>query len=166
MSAMSSLLLFLLCLTVYPCNARRLGIIEKKSSRQVHLHGQDLEKAIVETLVPVKVKLAMFEEVQERRQGLSGAKIQKLKDTKALPKGVEERRGKISGTQILMPSDVGLRQATKKEGSERRVLSLVGSTVHLSQERVNSKENYIKEDAVFMDYANPRRKPPIHNISP
>lgn len=48
---------------------------------------------------------------------------------------------------------------------ERNVRSLLGSAQHNSEETVdNVKENDDAEDIVVMDYAQPHRKPPIHNI--
>ncbi|XP_042503788.1 uncharacterized protein LOC122080952 [Macadamia integrifolia] len=170
MSVMSSLLLFfLLNLSDYLCNASRFSFMEREeTSRQIQLlPGQDMEKAI-----PLKVKLSMSKEVlQKRGQGLVGANTpRKLKDTKAFPKGVEEKRETISGIiQIIMHSsdDVVLRQATTLKGSGRRVCSLVGSASPVNKEMVDSKENDdISEDVVVMDYQQPHRKPPIHNASP
>lgn len=41
--------------------------------------------------------------------------------------------------------------------------SLLGSAQHNTEETVDVKGNDAAEDIVVMDYAQPHRKPPIHN---
>lgn len=48
----------------------------------------------------------------------------------------------------------------------RQSRSTLGVAPHEAEETVNSKEDEIIEDVVVMDYAQPHRKPPIHNIKP
>ena len=40
---------------------------------------------------------------------------------------------------------------------------MLGSTSNDAEETVNSKENFVVENIVVMDYEQPHRKPPIHN---
>ncbi|KAJ4950008.1 hypothetical protein NE237_026840 [Protea cynaroides] len=141
MSVMSSLLLFtFLCLTVYACNARRLSIMDKESSRQVQRPGQDMEKVDIfdrTSSIPLEVKLSMSEEVQTRGQGLADANTQKLKDTQGLPKGVEKRTATISGFG--------------------QIESLVSVSWKVPREK------YREHPALNMDYSPPETSPPIHN---
>jgi hypothetical protein len=43
---------------------------------------------------------------------------------------------------------------------------MLGSTANDTEEAVRSEENDIAEDVAVMDYAQPHRKPPIHNKKP
>lgn len=43
-------------------------------------------------------------------------------------------------------------------------MSTSGSVAHEFEEAADSNEKDIIEDVVVMDYAQPHRKPPIHNI--
>lgn len=43
---------------------------------------------------------------------------------------------------------------------------MLESSAHDTDEAVNGKENEVVEDVVVMDYAQPHRKPPIHNEKP
>lgn len=50
------------------------------------------------------------------------------------------------------------------QGWRRQALSTSGSVAHEFEEAADSNEKDIIEDVVVMDYAQPHRKPPIHNI--
>lgn len=43
---------------------------------------------------------------------------------------------------------------------------MLGSTPQDTEEAVNTKENGSVDDIEMMDYAQPHRKPPIHNEKP
>lgn len=43
---------------------------------------------------------------------------------------------------------------------------MLGSAPHDAEETVDSKQTDTVEDVVVMDYAQPHRKPPIHNKDP
>lgn len=52
------------------------------------------------------------------------------------------------------------------KGLKRNVRSLQGSVQHDSVETADVQEIEAVEDIVVMDYAQPHRKPPIHNEKP
>ncbi|MCD7462137.1 hypothetical protein HAX54_047838 [Datura stramonium] len=54
-------------------------------------------------------------------------------------------------------------QVKISRGESRLMLESPPSTVQHEEEAVNSIEKDPVEDAVVMDYAQPHRKPPIHN---
>ncbi|KAF8380492.1 hypothetical protein HHK36_027979 [Tetracentron sinense] len=116
-----------------------------------------------------------------------GATTNKPKDSKALMKEVEDIKGAIfsvtsssssycyfiidsyghAGSEVIVSSShLGLGQAAKIEGSERRARSVLGSGSHVTEETIDSKENDIVEDVVVMDYEEVHGTPPIHNKEP
>jgi hypothetical protein len=49
---------------------------------------------------------------------------------------------------------------------KRNVRSLVGAAQHDTEETVDAMKNDGMDNMVVMDYAQPHRKPPIHNEKP
>ncbi|KAJ6701527.1 TRANSMEMBRANE PROTEIN [Salix koriyanagi] len=96
-----------------------------------------------------------------RKISLLGATTMNEKDTEALPKQEEGTKGAASGNKVIVSSQADLQQASKIiEGKGR---SMLGSAAKDTEEAVRSEENDIAEDVAVMDYAQPHRKPPIHN---
>ncbi|KAJ6718406.1 TRANSMEMBRANE PROTEIN [Salix purpurea] len=95
-----------------------------------------------------------------RKIRLLGATTMNEKDTEALTKQ-EGTKGAASGNKVIVSSQADLQQASEIiEGKGR---SMLGSAAKDTEEAVRSEENDIAEDVAVMDYAQPHRKPPIHN---
>lgn len=95
-----------------------------------------------------------------------GESTMKQEEPKAF---LKEEAAPTSG-DILVPSLQNDFQRLAKtealESSQAQARSLLGSPQDDTDEAVDSKENDFVEDTVVMDYAQPHRKPPIHNEKP
>ncbi|GMH26642.1 hypothetical protein Nepgr_028485 [Nepenthes gracilis] len=75
---------------------------------------------------------------------------------------------KILGNKIISSAlEEKQLEASNKQGLKRIVRSTLESTLHGTDEpmHLSSRDEHV-EDAVVMDYAQPHRKPPIHNHKP
>ncbi|CAK7355839.1 unnamed protein product [Dovyalis caffra] len=79
-----------------------------------------------------------------------------------------DSNGIPAGNMVIVSSQADLQQASKIiEGYKGQERSMLGSTANDTEEAVQSEESdEISEDVVVMDYAQPHRKPPIHNEKP
>ncbi|KAM7491239.1 hypothetical protein LguiA_034160 [Lonicera macranthoides] len=152
---MSCLIYVLICLSLHACNARQLGVIGERTSIQVPsidrvtALNKDIGNAEVHKIEKAKEKTL---------EGSSSANTMK---------GMESNDENNKGYETKAPSFAEvLQEASKKEGWKRQERSTMGSVPHDVEETVKSKEDDIVEDIVAMDYAQPHRKPPIHNIKP
>ncbi|KAK9198418.1 hypothetical protein WN944_013602 [Citrus x changshan-huyou] len=86
------------------------------------------------------------------------------------PKAFLKEEASPTSGDIVMPSLQNDLQRLAKteifESSKAQARFLLGSPPGNTNEAVDSKENDFVEDAVVMDYAQPHRKPPIHNEKP
>ncbi|GFS34708.1 hypothetical protein Acr_00g0035490 [Actinidia rufa] len=91
-----------------------------------------------------------------------GAYFIKQEDRNAYNKvvGVAANEVMASSAKEILP------KATKIEVWNRQARRMLGSRPNDAEETVDSKGNDVVEDIVVMDYAQPHRKPPIHNIEP
>ncbi|CAL9029453.1 unnamed protein product [Prunus brigantina] len=72
--------------------------------------------------------------------------------------------GPASGYDIItLSSQVEQKKLIKMQGLKRQARTLLGSATHNMEEDKDSKEDEAIEDVGVMDYAQPHRKPPIHN---
>ncbi|CAK9181948.1 unnamed protein product [Ilex paraguariensis] len=173
---MSSLVYLLMFLSLHACNARHLGVVDKGTGIKVQFFVKEVQKEETEeSIIPLKFKASISDELRiqdalkaendEIRtfESWGGADTMKQKDFKAL--GKEDRD--IKGNEIMLAySTVDLQETVKEEGWKRKARSILGSLPHDTEETMDSKENDIVEDIVVMDYAQPHRKPPIHNREP
>nr|XP_043628990.1 uncharacterized protein LOC122600346 [Erigeron canadensis] len=71
---------------------------------------------------------------------------------------------------MLKGSDIKVQvsqEETQVEGWKDHARSTMESKQQDSKEAINNSEtNIVTEDVVVMDYAQPHRKPPIHNLTP
>ncbi|KAA8522237.1 hypothetical protein F0562_012910 [Nyssa sinensis] len=178
----SPILILLLCLCVHACNARHL--YEKPSRVHLDLNKDVDQKAkLHKTLTPSSMRPSISVELQTGENFIakhdeikpykswSGANTVKQKPFKTIWKEDTTEATSVTdraGTEILASSllEGGLQQATKVVGWKRQARSMLVSTQHDTKETVNSEENDVAEDIVVMDYAQPHRKPPIHNKEP
>ncbi|KAL7123298.1 hypothetical protein ACP275_01G097300 [Erythranthe tilingii] len=141
---MASLVYFVLCLYLHACYARPLTIHDKETVTQL----QQLSIKDVTASVPDKF-------------ATQGANVVHLDDQKS--SSVQEAE-KIEGKKVNNPYFWKiLQQATEAQITKRGERSTMESTQSSAEENLSSKNNDPMEDVVVMDYAQPHRKPPIHN---
>ncbi|CAK9321611.1 unnamed protein product [Citrullus colocynthis] len=136
--AMPYLLLILLIFlsTLHACDARRLRFFESSSS--------------VSRIEPYSISRGIWTHPPERS-------FDKSNNDKVSYKEI------IVGIEILKVGkklNIKIYEGMKKHGS-RLVMEFP-----IKEKELNSKENEVGEDMVVMDYAQPHRKPPIHNEKP
>ncbi|KAL5748497.1 hypothetical protein ACOSP7_025539 [Xanthoceras sorbifolium] len=173
MSSLYILLIFLLCLSAHACNARCL-----KENVKGHLFTKEVDQARFHKIA-IQLGIGHVEELQTQGQEQvrnDGRKIHENRDeensmkreeSKPFSKG-EASMGATSGNKIIISSPNDLQRPAKTEGlKSRQERSMLGySSPHDTEEAVDSKENDVVEDIEVMDYAQPHRKPPIHNEKP
>ncbi|KAJ6308310.1 hypothetical protein OIU76_017982 [Salix suchowensis] len=168
-------LLLLICFSLHACNARFLGLSDKETKKQVfnQVLVQDVDKLKIHrtTSAPSEMmpsgergaqgkQVVRRDDMITRKIRLLGATTMNEKDTEALTKQ-EGTKGAASGNKVIVSSQADLQQASEIiEGKGR---SMLGSAAKDTEEAVRSEENDIAEDVAVMDYAQPHRKPPIHN---
>ncbi|KAF7828406.1 uncharacterized protein G2W53_019570 [Senna tora] len=69
----------------------------------------------------------------------------------------------VIGIEATTSSETDSPPLPLTEGQRRHSRSMLGPAKHNVEETVNPKESENMEDTVEMDYAQPHRKPPIHN---
>ncbi|KAJ7944753.1 Root meristem growth factor 6 [Quillaja saponaria] len=142
---MSSLfiLILLLCISLHACTARPLTPKFTQIETAKHQPRKDLEVRLESSTLKSckgKVKTHRAIDIQNETPN-SGSEITKSSFQTDLPPGIEIKRSKGHAGRLM----------------------LVSSPHDTDQTTVNSKESEAVEDIVEMDYAQPHRKPPIHN---
>ncbi|KAJ6962678.1 hypothetical protein NC652_001357 [Populus alba x Populus x berolinensis] len=182
-------LLLLICLSLHACNARVFRLTDKETKKQVLNKSdfQDLVQGVDKlnidrtTLAPSEMMPPVSEEQGAQGQQIVGrddtitrkisllsATTMKKKDEEAFMKQEEGTQGPTSGNKVIVSSKADFQQSSEIiiEGLKGRGRSMLGSTANDTEEAVRSEENDIAEDVAVMDYAQPHRKPPIHNKKP
>ncbi|XP_050229642.1 uncharacterized protein LOC126678782 [Mercurialis annua] len=163
---MSLFLVFLLiCFSSHACNARYLGFTHKDTKQYF---SKDVEKGISlhDTSISSEMSSPISEEfgVPKREKIGLGATTMKQNNYKHGGHVLEEEDiSNESGNELVISSQKELQQKDEIEGMKKQDRSMVESTESDNEEAVKSNENDIAEDVVVMDYAQPHRKPPIHN---
>ncbi|KAI9173779.1 hypothetical protein LWI28_006307 [Acer negundo] len=153
---------------MHACNGRCL----KETSKHDHLFTKEVDQAQFHK-VPIQLGLGHVEDLQRQEQVTNdGKKIHENEDDENSMKQEESKpflkEEASKGNKIAETSPNDLRWQAKTErskGSQGRSMLWYSST-HNTDEAVDSKENDVVEDIVVMDYAQPHRKPPIHNEKP
>lgn len=146
MSVLLYYLILHLCVSMHACNSRHLGVFSNEPGQEFRLFSKNPE--IMAEIEGRKVDENNMEPKEFKFEFLSDQqkKIHKGSDIKV----------KIS------------QEETKMEGWKNRARSTMEySKQQDSKETISdSKGNGVTEDVVAMDYAQPHRKPPIHNLKP
>ncbi|KAK6274952.1 hypothetical protein POUND7_004661 [Theobroma cacao] len=137
---MSSLaIFFLFCLSMRACNAHRLGFVAEEIGNKVHFLAKDVNQ-----LKEVRPSVSMELQTQELGEvGVHGRRTR------------ESWIGANAMKQTLFNCFLKAKEAIAKAIS-------AGET----EKAVDSKEKDNVGDVDVMDYAQPHRKPPIHNEKP
>ncbi|XP_071690726.1 uncharacterized protein [Rutidosis leptorrhynchoides] len=145
MSFLVYCLIFHLCVSMRPCNARQLGVFNKEPGKEFASSSEAHAQTIVE-----------FEE-----EIINGDNMELKNSTIDFP---------LNKLNALAETDIKVQisqEKSKIEGWKNHARSAMESKQQDSKEAINkSKDNSFTEDVVVMDYAQPHRKPPIHNLDP
>ncbi|XP_076953135.1 uncharacterized protein LOC143627128 [Bidens hawaiensis] len=136
-----------LCVSMHACSSRHLSVFHKEPGKEL--------RNITSKIVPVLMaELERTNYVNEDRVELKESKLEFPLNEYKIHKGSDIK------VQISQ-------EEYKVEGWKNHVRSTMESKIQDSKEDINKSEvNSITEDVVVMDYAQPHRKPPIHNIQP
>ncbi|XP_040954544.1 uncharacterized protein [Gossypium hirsutum] len=170
---------FLLYLSLHACNAHRLGFSAKENGNHVDfLASKDANKLKGHKLemgpsISKKLQTPELQEVRSHGRRIIDAKTMKqtISDSFLAKEAVQNA---ISGYGIMSSSRVGLQSKETVEhvrtehrnqmGWKRiRARSMLGNSDAGADEALDSKEKDNVRDIDVMDYAQPHRKPPIHN---
>ncbi|XVF10814.1 hypothetical protein REPUB_Repub07fG0216000 [Reevesia pubescens] len=161
---MSSLaIFFLLCLSMHACNARRPGFVAEEIDNHVDfLANKDVNKLKfheleMRPLISKELQTQELLEVGVHGRRIIGASTVKQTLLNSFLKAKEAIAKAILGYEIIISSGVDLQGMEKLEGLKRITRSMLGNSAVDSMERDNVG------DIDVMDYAQPHRKPPIHN---
>ncbi|KAK9059199.1 hypothetical protein SSX86_021818 [Deinandra increscens subsp. villosa] len=147
MSFLVYCLIIHLCFSMHACNSRHLGVFHKQP-------GKEFRPNIIITTKTPGVALVEFQ-----GRNLSEDKESKLSNI--------AQKTTREGSDIKQQVQVSDQEENKIVGWKNHDRSTMESKLQDSKEAIHkSKENGFTEDVVVMDYAQPHRKPPIHNIQP
>ncbi|KAK6251130.1 hypothetical protein QQP08_012040 [Theobroma cacao] len=174
---MSSLaIFFLFCLSMRACNAHRLGFVAEEIGNKVHFLAKDVNQ-----LKEVRPSVSMELQTQElgevgvhgrrTRESWIGANAMKqtlfncfLKAKEAIAKAISGHE--MNSIMIISYRVEDLESKEKVQGFKRVTRSMLGNSAGETEKAVDSKEKDNVGDVDVMDYAQPHRKPPIHNEKP
>ncbi|KAG5592942.1 hypothetical protein H5410_043456 [Solanum commersonii] len=148
---MSKFLVYLLvciCISLHACSARPLASIDDKenklllSSKDVTIMTSDISKS--------EGRIIMSEDI---------GKLMWKKRSIVARKQLDDEENKGNKVEISFHEGAQVKISRRES---RLMLESPLSTQH-EEEAVNSIEKELVEDVVVMDYAQPHRKPPIHN---
>ncbi|BFG31428.1 hypothetical protein CerSpe_177010 [Prunus speciosa] len=156
---MSSIVLLLfLCLSIHACNARLLGLVDKQSGSKSYHSVEDVAKVLSETS---KSSMMPTISVEYQAQQINAETFTHESIPKARLRKQGHANGPASGYDIItLSSQVEQKKLIKMQ---RQARTLLGSATYNMEEDKDSKEDEAIEDVGVMDYAQPHRKPPIHN---
>ncbi|OAY60013.1 uncharacterized protein LOC110628987 isoform X2 [Manihot esculenta] len=142
------LICLLICFSLHACNARYIGLSAKETRTQ-DFTKDVLRVNLYETSVSSEMNSPIPEEFQAQRE-----EVGEIDRRRRIP---ENSLG--AGHKLIVSSQRNLQQTAKIEGLKKQARSY-------NKKALESGENDIVEDVVVMDYAQPHRKPPIHNEKP
>ncbi|XWS49094.1 hypothetical protein CRYUN_Cryun13aG0134200 [Craigia yunnanensis] len=159
---------------MHACNGRHLGFFAEEIVNHVDfLANKDVNKLKPHYQLQMTPSISKELQIQELQEvGVHGRRIQEnmigantMKQT--LFNSFLEAKGAvakaISGYEMIISSRVVLQGMEKVEGLKRVTRSMLGNSGGDTEEAVDSKEKDNVGDIDVMDYAQPHRKPPIHN---
>ncbi|KAL6986040.1 hypothetical protein U1Q18_019407 [Sarracenia purpurea var. burkii] len=138
---------------------------------------QALEKEkLHDTSFPTNVSPSLSKEIprQEKQMGKNDERWvhqswgnhlkQKYNDHALFNENEDNKVVALVGNEVIASSQHFVQGETDTEGWKQQQRRWLGSTLEDAKEMINdSKEDDATEDIVVMDYAQPQRKPPIHN---
>ncbi|XP_060211102.1 uncharacterized protein LOC132638143 [Lycium barbarum] len=149
---MSTFLVYLLvCISLHACSARPIATTDQEN--KILLSSKDV------TFLTSDVSKTEGRIIMSENNGRDYAKLMWKKRSNASRKELDDEENKGNKVKISFQEEAQLK-ILKRES--RLMLESPTSAQH-EEEAVNSIGNDPVEDVVVMDYAQPHRKPPIHN---
>ncbi|XP_004245755.1 uncharacterized protein [Solanum lycopersicum] len=148
---MSKFLVYLLvciCISLHACSARPLASMDDKENK-ILLSSKDV-KFLTSDISKTEGRIIMSEDI-----GKDDGKLMWKKRSIVARKQLDDEEDKGNKVKISFHEGAQVKIS-------RLMLESPPSTQH-EEEAVNSIEKEPVEDVVVMDYAQPHRKPPIHN---
>ncbi|KAI3689674.1 hypothetical protein L2E82_47639 [Cichorium intybus] len=138
---------------MHACNSRHLGLFHKESDNQV-----DVTSKTQDIIAGLEGRNVTENNMEEKE-----SKFEFHSDEQKMHAGYDLMMFAGSDINVQISQD-----GTKIEGwSKNHVRSTMESKQKDSKEKINSSnDNSVTEDVGVMDYAQPHRKPPIHNLQP
>ncbi|KAK4728529.1 hypothetical protein R3W88_021517 [Solanum pinnatisectum] len=150
---MSNFLVYLLvCISLHACSARPLASIDDKEHK-ILLSSKDV-KFLTSDVSKTEGRIIMSEDI-----GKDDGKLMWKKRSIIGRKQLDDEENKGNNVKISFHEGAQVKISRRES---RLMLESPLSTQH-EEEAVNSIEKEFVEDVVVMDYAQPHRKPPIHN---
>ncbi|KAL9177917.1 hypothetical protein ABFS82_01G091600 [Erythranthe guttata] len=143
---MASRVYLVLFIFLHACSARPITIHDKETVTQLEqLSIKDLMASVANKFTTRGTNVVHKDKDRQKSPSVQEAE------------NIEDKKVKIPYAWKL------LQQATEAEIMKREERSILESTQSSAEENLSSKSNDPMEDVVVMDYAQPHRKPPIHN---
>ncbi|KAL8263754.1 hypothetical protein R6Q59_021884 [Mikania micrantha] len=145
---MSFLVFFLilhLCFSMHACESRHLGVFHKEPGKKFSL--------IITTKTPELMAalqgLTLNEDNIEQKESMHMIEFSSNAQGSDMKVQISQEENKIMGWKNHARSTMESKLKDSKENVDKA-----------------NKDNSFTEDVAVMDYAQPHRKPPIHNIEP
>ncbi|KAI3804365.1 hypothetical protein L1987_25849 [Smallanthus sonchifolius] len=142
MSFLVYYLILHLCVSMHACNSRHLGVFHKESGKEFGLINSKTPELTAEIINEENI------ETKESKLEFPNLNAQKTRKGSDIKVQISEEDNKIGGWKNHGRSTMESKLQDSKEAIDK------------------SNDNSFTEDVVVMDYAQPHRKPPIHNIEP
>ncbi|KAJ8768993.1 hypothetical protein K2173_023988 [Erythroxylum novogranatense] len=170
------ILSLLICISVHACNGRYLNhVFGRETVVYAEVITNDKDEVVSNPSISSE-NIATQKSIEIESQGLKVVKKDfsshgillgaSSKEQMASLYDREERTtGTTSGTKAVVPrySPDDMQRASEMKEPKFRVRSMLVFKRSDVEEATESKENETAEDLVETDYAQPHRKPPIHN---
>ncbi|PQM40687.1 uncharacterized protein Pyn_02788 [Prunus yedoensis var. nudiflora] len=153
------LLLFLLCLSLHACNARRLGAVDKKPENKLHLINKSTKEKGSNDNIPVVAKVKSF----SSKEAPEVAKEQSTAETQS-DNSINTKEPKQTKT-----SDVSRKTKRSASGAVEHHPTTADDVDNKSSFdsvswRVPHKKRGVQKQPGFnLDYSPPKTHPPSHN---
>ncbi|XP_008347576.2 uncharacterized protein [Malus domestica] len=164
-------LMLLLCLSMHACNGQLLGFLPTESGYRAYHSVEDVGNVLRRSETSMSsTRPSISVEFQSKEVEVKDAET--VPTLESIPNDDGSRKqghvnfGPTSAAQdIFTFSQIHQKKSIKVKGLERQTRTLLGSaTLHdQMEEDKDPKGNEATEDVGVMDYAQPHRKPPIHN---
>ncbi|KAM1037525.1 hypothetical protein ACFX1X_032710 [Malus domestica] len=168
---MSPIVLMLhLCLSMHACNGQLLGFLPTESGYRAYHSVEDVGNVLRRSETSMSsTRPSISVEFQSKEVEVKDAET--VPTLESIPNDDGSRKqghvnfGPTSAQDIFTFSQIHQKKSIKVKGLERQTRTLLGSaTLHdQMEEDKDPKGNEATEDVGVMDYAQPHRKPPIHN---
>ncbi|KAL2348147.1 hypothetical protein Fmac_002147 [Flemingia macrophylla] len=158
--SLTMLVILILCVSVHAVTALSLSLTQKGTPHK------ELDKAnSLVRLTASGVKSLKLDQNQPQEQKVSNNEINTCESCSSVSTISKEMNQRIIGIGVASGTSFKTDSTSILEAKDQRrhVRSMLGPAEHRIEETVITNASDTTEDMVEMDYAQPHRKPPIHN---